>query len=108
MKIVSIEEVKNRIEEKYPNQPFKIIEYTRMTKPFKIKCEKCGKIKEYSSCRNYLISGNKNRKYLCSCYNKNNNLNKHLENKNTILELCNKNEETRFWYYKLCFSLHNF
>mgnify|MGYP002622425907 CR=1 FL=1 len=44
MKIVTINEIQNRIESKFPNQPFEIIEYTRVSKPFTIKCLKCGKV----------------------------------------------------------------
>lgn len=66
MKIIDEYEVKERIKKKYPNQPFEIIYYTKMTKSFVIKCCKCNKIKEYSSVANFLGSL---RKYICSCYN---------------------------------------
>jgi hypothetical protein len=69
MKIVTIEEVQQRIEKRFPNQPFQIIHYTKMTKPFTIRCLKCNLEKTYSSCRNFLIAGPKNKNNLCSCYN---------------------------------------
>lgn len=44
MKIISQDEFSERINNKYPNQPFEIIEYTRVSKPFTIKCLKCEKL----------------------------------------------------------------
>ena len=85
MKIVSQKEIENRIMEKFPGQPFEIIEYTKVTKPFTIKCLQCGEVKTYSNCSNYLGSS---RKGLCSCYNENNNLTRHNNNKKKILEMC--------------------
>ena len=41
MKIVTIEDVCQRISNKYPGQNFEIIEYTRVSKPFQIKCGQC-------------------------------------------------------------------
>ena len=41
MKIVSKTEVEERIKTRFPNQPFEIIQYTKMTDPFIIKCLKC-------------------------------------------------------------------
>ena len=53
MKIISQDEFSERINNKYPNQPFEIIEYTRVSKPFTIKCLKCGKIEQYSTAGNF-------------------------------------------------------
>ena len=96
MKIISQDEFSERINNKYPNQPFEIIEYTRVSKPFTIKCLKCGKIEQYSTAGNFLNSG---RKGLCSCYNENNNQNKHEKNKILVQELINKNSYLSFEKY---------
>lgn len=96
MKIVSIDEVKQRIEERFPNQPFEIIQYTKMTQPFTIRCLKCGNIKTYSNCRNFLNLGSKNKAHLCICYNSNNLLNRHNQNQEKILKLCENNNNIEF------------
>lgn len=69
MIIITKEELKKRIENKFINQPFEILEYTKMTKPFKIKCLKCGLEKQYSSPSNFLSCP---RRGLCICYNEKN------------------------------------
>lgn len=98
MIIVTIDEIKNRIKTKYPNEPFEIIEYTRVTKPFTIKCLKCGKVVTYSSFNNFIRSS---RKGICECYNEKSNTNRHLEALNkikTILEHNNEIKFINFWY----------
>lgn len=45
LKIVTKEEIEHRIQNKWPNQPFEIIQYTKVSQPFSIKCLKCGRIK---------------------------------------------------------------
>lgn len=96
MKIVTIEEVKERINVRFPEEPYEIIKYTKMTEPFTIRCLMCNKIKTFSSCRNFLISGDKSRKHLCSCYNPNNHFYKHQLNKDKILTLCKENKNIDF------------
>lgn len=96
MKIVSINEVEQRIKDRFPNQPFEIIDYTKMTQSFTIRCLKCGEIKTYSSCRNFLIQGSKNKTNLCTCYNSNNLLNRHYQNQEKILQLCQENNDIDF------------
>ena len=99
MKIVSKNEVIQRIQDEYPNQPFQIILYTGITKPFIIKCLKCQQEKEYSNVRNFLQKGynsNKKRKYLCNCYNINNKITIHKQNQQKILELCNNDNKIQF------------
>jgi len=96
MKIISIKEVKQRINNRFPNQPFEILNYTQMTKPFSIRCLMCGEEKTYSSCKNFLNAGSNTRNFLCHCYNSNNNLTKHKENKEKVLQLCNNNNEIDF------------
>lgn len=99
MKIVSIEEVKQRIEVEYPNQPYEIITYTGMTKPFSIKCLKCNNIFNYSSTRNFLQKGHaidKKRQFLCKCYNENNSYNKHKNNEQIIMNLYNNQSDIDF------------
>ena len=95
MKIVTIEEIKERLNNKFPNEPFEIVEYTYTTKPFTIKCLRCGSIKTYSNCRGFLTNGEKNKKHICDCYSFNNNY-KHQINENKILELCDKNQTIDF------------
>lgn len=79
MIIITEEEFKQRIVNKFGNeQPFEILEYTRMTKPIKLKCLKCGTIKSYSSAANFLGA---KRVGICHCYNENSKLTKHDNNK---------------------------
>ena len=96
MKIVTIEEVKERINARFPEEPYEIIKYTKMTEPFTIRCLMCNEIKTFSSCKNFLISSDKSRKHLCSCYNPNNHFYKHQLNRNKILTLCKENENIDF------------
>ena len=93
MKIVSEEEIKTRIENKYPNQPFEIIEYFKVAKPFEIKCLKCGESFRYSSFNNFI---NSSRKNLCICYSETNTKNLHNLNKSKILEIINEKENLEF------------
>ena len=48
------EEFEQRIKEHFPDASFKIIEYTAISKPCKIQCLKCNKIKIYSKASNVL------------------------------------------------------
>ena len=96
MKIVSINEVRERIIKRFPNEPFEIVQYTKMTEPFVIKCLQCNEVKNFSSCKNFLNSGSHTRAHLCSCYNSNNNTYKHEQNKKQILQLVENNKEIEF------------
>lgn len=96
MKIVSIEELEQRIATRFPNQPFKIINYTKITQPITIQCLHCGKISTYSTCASVLTKNAKSKQYLCGCYNSNNNFVKHDINKQKILELCKNNPNIEF------------
>ncbi len=96
MKIVSIEEMRERINKKFPEQPFELIKYTRVTEPVTIKCLNCGEEKQYASCRSLLSNGKKNKQYLCTCYNKNSNKNKHKINQEKIINLCLNNSKIEF------------
>lgn len=89
MKIITIKDMEERIKNKYPQQPFEILDYTRMTKPITIKCLKCNRIQTYSSASNYL---NTNRKGVCLCYNNNNSFKKHEDNKQKILKIIEEKE----------------
>ena len=91
MKIVTEQEVKERIENKWPNQPFEILKYTKITEPFTIKCLKCGQTKTYANTSNYLRS---TRLGICSCYNEKNHFTRHNNNKEKILKLIEKKEQT--------------
>ena len=77
MKIVSYDEATKRIQNKWPNQDFELLNYTRVSKPIDILCKKCGKITHYSSYNNFMST---KRLGVCSCYNENNNLTKHYTN----------------------------
>lgn len=96
MKIVSKEEISNRIKERFPNQLFELIQYTGVTKSVTIKCLNCNEERTYSNCRNLLSTGEKSKKYLCSCYNYNNNFTRHKVNKQKIINLCEKNPDIEF------------
>ena len=96
MKIVSKTEVEERIKIRFPNQPFEIIQYTKMTEPFIIKCLKCNQIKQFSSCRNFLNSGSHTRTNLCTCYNSNNTIEQHEINKKKILSFFDNNTNIKF------------
>lgn len=96
MKIVTIEEVKERINARFPGEPYEIIKYTKMTEPFTIRCLKCNEVKTFSTCGNFLTLSNTSRKHLCSCYNPNSQFYKHQLNRDKILELCKKNDNIEF------------
>lgn len=96
MKIVTIEEVKERINARFPGEPYEIIDYTKMTEPFTIRCLKCNEVKTFSTCGNFLSLSNTSRKHLCSCYNPNSQFYKHQLNRDKILELCKKNDNIEF------------
>lgn len=98
MKIVSQDEICQRIKNKFPNQPFEIVEYTKVSKPFSIRCLKCGKTTQYSSFNNYI---NSSRKALCFCYNSNNKQTKHLSNLEKIKNYISNSSDMElvdFWY----------
>ncbi len=96
MKIVTIEEITNRIEEKFPNEPFEIVEYTRVSKSFAIRCLKCGNTYHYSSFNNYF---NAKRKGICPCYNSKNNITKHKNTLEQIQKRVQNNPEIEFIEY---------
>lgn len=54
MKGITQKEFEKRIEERYSNEKFEIIEYMTSSKPCKIKCLSCGKILEYPQAKNFL------------------------------------------------------
>lgn len=85
MIIISKEEIIQRLLKKFPNEPFELIEYTRVTKPATIKCLKCGEIKTHSSMANL-----SNSKHICSCYSLTNHLTVHNQNKQKLIEIFNK------------------
>lgn len=94
MKIITIDEIKQRIENVYLNEPYEIIEYTAVTKPFTIKCLRCNEIKTYSSFKNFVSSGSKQtRNHICICYNANNKNVLHKANEEKIKWLCKENKD---------------
>lgn len=96
MKIVNLEEVKTRINTRFPEQPYEVIEYTKVTAPFTIKCLACGEITKYSNLHNFLTVSSKNKKYLCQCYNQNSNYNKHKRLQQQVLEVIKLNKDIEF------------
>lgn len=97
MKIITKEEAIKRIEFKFPNEPFELLEYSRVTKPIVIKCGRCGTITRFSSLSNYLGAS---RKGVCYCYNENNAKTKHDKNKEKVLQLIKEKDQLfiRFGY----------
>lgn len=100
MKIVSKQEMFNRIKEKFPNQPFELSQYMGVTKPVTIRCLNCNEEKTYASCHSLLSTGEKSKKYLCTCYNYNNNSTKHKLNEQKIIDLCEENPDIDFIKFK--------
>lgn len=95
MKIISREEVVKRIEDVFPEQSFELLEYSRVTKPIRIKCLKCQKERTVSNLRNFLKNKN-----LCDCYS-NSNKYRHDKNKEEILkvlEQCSNKTFIEFTY----------
>lgn len=92
MKTVTIEDIKKRICQKWPNQSFEIIEYTRVTKRFVLKCCKCGRIKTYSSFSNFITP---KRFSICPCYNENHSDTKH-ENNLILAEIATQEKGNSF------------
>lgn len=62
-KAISLREYIERVIEKYPQEKYEVVEYTRMSAPVGIKCLKCGQILKYPQARNFLVS---NKKHGCS------------------------------------------
>lgn len=96
MKIVTFEDAKMKISDRFPNQPFELLEYTQMTKPCSIKCLKCGTISNYATLRGVVNKGTNTKQYLCKCYNIRNNNYKHDINKEQIKYLCEENSNLQF------------
>lgn len=88
MIIVTKEDVEKRLQEKFPNEPFEILKYTRMTQPFSIKCLKCGEVRNSTQTANFINAN----KHICLCYDENHWKTKHKNNKKRIQELLNNSE----------------
>lgn len=97
MKIVTQAEIEQRIQDKWPNEPFEIIEYTRMTKKFVIKCLTCGKATTYFNASNFLQYG----EHLCECLGRDRNQVLKQANQDIILDILKQdgNKEFRGWGY---------
>ena len=59
MKAITQQEFEKRIKERYPNENFKIIDYTTNSKPLKIQCVSCKKILLYPQAKNFLAKNNR-------------------------------------------------
>ena len=102
MKIVTIDEIQERINKKYPNQPYEIVEYTRVSAPFIIKCLKCGATTRFSTTNNFL---NRKTPGLCECYSTVSNKYNADITKQDVLNLINQRSSLQFqefgYNYKL-------
>ena len=56
MKKLSIDEIKQRIKIRFPDENFTIIEYTSLGKPLKIQCDKCKKIYIINKASNFFCA----------------------------------------------------
>ena len=92
MKIVTKEMVEQRIRDRWPDEPFEIIEYTRVSKPFKIKCLDCGLVRSYSSFNGFI--GNK-KDHWCLC-RQNSGQAKHYQNQQKILKMIEESSNKSF------------
>ena len=87
MKIVTQEMVSQRIADRWPNEPFEIMQYTRVSHPFQIKCLDCGKISSYSTFNNFITA---KKEHWCICH-QNSKQAKHLQNQEKIVQLVKGN-----------------
>ena len=92
MKIITKEMVIKEIQQKFPNEPFEIIEYSRVGNPFTIKCLTCGIEKTYSSYNNFINNGT----HLCICLGRNKNQYLKRQNEQKILELIKSDLNKKF------------
>lgn len=86
MKIVTKEEAIQRLNNKFPETKFDLLEFSGITKPTIIRCLNCGK-----EIKNSMFSNVFHRKTLCDCLNPNSSSYKHKQNKQKILQLCEEN-----------------
>ena len=96
MKIVTQEMVFQRIADRWPDEPFEIVQYTRVSHPFQIKCLSCGKISSYSTFNNFITT---KKEHWCTCH-QNSNQAKHFQNQEKIIQLVENNpskEELTLW-----------
>lgn len=87
MKIVTQEMASQRIVNRWPNEPFEIVQYTRVSQPFQIKCLSCGKISSYSTFNNFITT---KKEHWCICRQSSNQA-KHLQNQEKITQLVKGN-----------------
>ena len=92
MKIVTKEMVQKEIKERFPNELFEIVNYTRVTKTFTIKCLTCGESTTYSNYGNFIRSG----AHLCNCLGRNFTLKRKKDNEDKILTLINNIDSQSF------------
>ena len=60
MKKLTIQEVQNRIKDRFPNETFEILKYSSMGEPGTIRCCNCNKIIEISKFSNFFATNKKN------------------------------------------------
>lgn len=97
MKIVTKEMVEERIRNRFPNEPFEIIEYTKISKPIIIKCLDCQRITKYSTCNNFL--GAKKSQW-CICHQDNHQA-QHFRNQEKIKSLIDNDVNKDFLKFYL-------
>ena len=102
MKAITQEEFQKRVKDHYPNENFKIIEYTTFSNPLKIQCLNCKRTLSYPQAKNFLA---KNKKAGCSecagLWAKNTHNLMLLQEKYDILEQTRDNTGT-LWYTCQC------
>ena len=99
---ITKQEFEQRIKNRFPNEKFKIIEYTATSNPGKIQCLTCGRIIEMPQAKNFLAS---HKIAGCSdCYGlraKNKQNVKIIEKKYEILKV-EKDDKGKIWYTCKC------
>lgn len=101
-KAITKEEFSKRIQTRYPDEEFQIIEYTTASNPLKIQCLNCNKILSYPQAKNFLA---KNKKAGCTecngLYAKNKANIEKIKEKYEIIET-KKDSSGKNWYTCKC------
>lgn len=105
-KKISLEEFINRIQIRYPNEHFEIIEYTTVSNPLKVKCLSCNKVLSYPQAKNFLAKNKKVGCNECAGLKAKNNINlKKIQEKYVILKT-QKDSTGKTWYTCECKMCH--
>ena len=102
-KAITKEEFSKRIQLRYPNEKFQIIDYTTASNPFTIQCLNCKKILHYPQAKNFLA---KHKKAGCSecngLYAKNKANIEKMQEKYIVLDNNKKDAAGNIWYTCKC------